>query len=94
MFLSYFAFVSFLADLNSVIVERDSSNTKRLIITIMDMPRFAPGDAAPVVVFTLRCVFDDHVRCMTACQVGKASKDDKEQSTRDITLSVFASAVV
>lgn len=60
----------FLADLNSVVVEHDSSNTKRLNITIMDMPRFAPGDAAPVPVFLLRCIFDDHVRCMTACQVG------------------------
>lgn len=50
-------------------VEHDSSNTKRLNITIMDMPRFAPGDAAPVPVFLLRCIFDDHVRCMTACQV-------------------------
>lgn len=63
----------FLADLNSVIVERDSSNTLCLIITITEVPRDAPVDAVAVPVFTLKCVFDDHVRCLTACQVSSVS---------------------
>lgn len=52
-----------------MIVERDSSNTLCLIVTIVEVPRDAPADAAPEPVYTLKCVFDNHVRCMTACQV-------------------------
>lgn len=60
---------SFLADLNSVVVDRDSSNTLCLIVTIIEVRRDGPAEAPPVPVFTLKCVFDDHVRCLTACQV-------------------------